>query len=223
MWPFSHQNSTVVFSNSSKIRHWRKLALTKVKCYWTTIFNWSFFGGWKTLKIYNGRTLIQLPSQALLQTDNSLTGWGWGGGCSLGRNENWRDMDSAGDQDAQKRTGTFCFKTIPGNLFESTGDKVTACKDGQYSCPDLPFENGGRKEFANGLSFQTNLGNAIKEKSNCDSRVPSQQTEQACRHRNSSLDSFCRMEASPLTVSKTLYENGKAIEGPFCFQGVQHM
>ena len=106
---------------------------------------------------------------------------------------------------------------------ESTGGKVTACKDGQYSCPDLPFENGGRKEFANGLSFQTNLGTAIKEKTKCDSRVPSQQTEQACRHRNSSLDSFFRMEASPLTVSKTLYENGKAIEGPFCFQGVQHM
>ena len=37
---------------------------------------------------------------------------------------------------------------------ESTGGKVTACKDGQYSCPDLPFENGGRKEFANGLSLQ---------------------------------------------------------------------
>ena len=90
MWPFSHQNSTVVFSNSSKIRHWRKLALTKVKCYWTTIFNWSFFGGWKTLKIYNGRTLIQLPSQALLQTDNSLTGWGWGGGAV------WEGMKTGG-------------------------------------------------------------------------------------------------------------------------------
>ena len=61
---------------------------------------------------------------------------------------------------------------------------------------------------------------AIKEKSNCGSRVPSQCTEQACRHRISSQDRFFRMEASPLSVPKILCENGKAINGPPCFQGV---
>ena len=30
----------------------------------------------KNIEIYNGRTLIQLSPQALLQTDTSLTGWG---------------------------------------------------------------------------------------------------------------------------------------------------
>ena len=29
----------------------------------------------ENIEIYNGRTLIQLPPQALLQTDASLTGW----------------------------------------------------------------------------------------------------------------------------------------------------
>ena len=40
--------------------------------------------------------------------------------------KNWRDMDSAGEKDAQKRTGTFSIKTSAGNLFESAGDKVSA-------------------------------------------------------------------------------------------------
>ena len=68
----------------------------------------------KNIEIYNGRTLIQLPAQPLLLTDVSLRS-----------NENWRDMDSAGE-DAQKRTGTFSIKTSAGNLFESAGDKVSA-------------------------------------------------------------------------------------------------
>ena len=80
----------------------------------------------KNIEIYNGRSLIKLPAQALLQTDASLTGWGDG----LGRNENWRHMDSA-VEDAHKRPGTSCIKTGPGDLFESTGDKVTAYSDGQ--------------------------------------------------------------------------------------------
>ena len=45
-------------------------------------------------------------------------------------------------------------------------------------------------------------------------------TEQACRHRSSSQDRFFRTEASPLSVPKTLCENGKAINRTFCFQGV---
>ena len=55
-------------------------------------------------------------------------------GGSLGRNENWRDMDPVGE-DAHKRTGTSCIKPSPGNLFESTRDKATAYSDGQYSSP----------------------------------------------------------------------------------------
>ena len=141
-------------------------------------------------------------------------------GDSLGRNENWRDMDSAGEKDAHKQTETSCMKTGPGDLFESTGDKVTAYSDKQYSVPDLLFENGGHKKTTNGLSFQTNLETAIKEKSNCDSRVPSQCTEQACRHRISSQDRFFGMEASPLSVPKTLCENDKAINRPLYFQGI---
>ena len=50
-------------------------------------------------------------------------------GGSLGRNKNWRDMDSAGQQDIHERTGTSCVKTSSGNLFESTGNKVTAFSD----------------------------------------------------------------------------------------------
>ena len=47
-----------------------------------------------------------------------------------GKDENWRDMDSPGEKDAHKRTGTSCIKTGPGDLSESTGDKVTAYSDG---------------------------------------------------------------------------------------------
>ena len=82
-------------------------------------------------------------------------------------------MDSAGEKDAHKRTGTSCIKTGPGDFFESTGEKVTAYSNGQYSGPDLLSENGEYKKFTNGLSCQTNLETAIKEKSNYDSRVPS--------------------------------------------------
>ena len=70
------------------------------------------------------------------------------------------------------------------------------------------------------MPFKTNLRTAIKEKSSCDSRVPSQFTEQACRRRISSQERFFRMEASPISVPKTLRENGKAIDRPLCFQGV---
>ena len=70
-------------------------------------------------------------------------------GESLGGNENWRDMDSVGEKDAHKRTGPSCIKTGPGDLYESTGDKVTVFSDGQYSGPDLLSENvegrGGRE------------------------------------------------------------------------------
>ena len=68
-------------------------------------------------------------------------------GGSLGRNENWKDIDSAGEKDAHKRTGTSCIKTGPGDLFESTGNKVTAYSDGQYSGPDLLSENGGTRNL----------------------------------------------------------------------------
>ena len=66
---------------------------------------------------------------------------------NLRRNENWRDMDSAGEKDAHKRTGTSWIKTSPGNLFESTGNKVTAYSDGQYSDPELLCENGSTKKL----------------------------------------------------------------------------
>ena len=63
-------------------------------------------------------------------------------------------MESAGEKPAHKRTGTSCIKTIPGNLFESTGDKVTAYSDGQYSGPNLLFENErGAQKITNGLSL----------------------------------------------------------------------
>ena len=63
-------------------------------------------------------------------------------GGSLGRNENWRDMDSVGE-DAHKRTGTSCIKPSPGNLFESTRDKATAYSDGQYRSSDSLSKNKG--------------------------------------------------------------------------------
>ena len=120
-------------------------------------------------------------------------------GGSLGRDENW-DMDLAGEKDAHKQTGTSCIKTSPGMLFKSTGNKVIAYSDD----PDLLSENGGHKKFTNSLSFKTNMVTAIKEKSSCDSRVPSQYTGQACRHRISPKDRFFRMEASLLSVPKKM-------------------
>ena len=125
-------------------------------------------------------------------------------------------MDSAEEKDAHKRAGTSCIKASPGNLFESTRDKVTAYSDGQYSSPDLLSKNGRHKKFTNELSFQTDLGTAIKEKSNCDSRIPSQCTEKACRHRISLHDRFFRLEASPLGVPKTFCD----LFRPLCCQGV---
>ena len=76
-----------------------------------------------------------------------------------GRYENWRDMNSAGEKDAHKRTRTSCIKTSTGNLFESTGNRVTAYSDGQYIIynRDVLSKNGGHKTFTNGLSFQANL------------------------------------------------------------------
>ena len=56
-------------------------------------------------------------------------------------------MDSAGEKDAHKRTGTSWIKTSPGNLFEGTGNKVTAYSDGQYSDPELLCENGSTKNL----------------------------------------------------------------------------
>ena len=119
------------------------MALTKVKCYWTKKLNWSFLGWVKNIEIYDRRTLIQIPDQPLLLT-NAFSQVGG----SLGRNENWRDMDSAGE-DAHKRTGTSSIKTSSGNLFKSTGDKVSAYahSDGQCSGPDLLSENGAKKIY----------------------------------------------------------------------------
>ena len=50
-------------------------------------------------------------------------------------------MDAAGQKDAHKGTGTSCIKTGPGNLFESTGNKVILYSDGQYCGPDLISKN----------------------------------------------------------------------------------
>ena len=120
-------------------------------------------------------------------------------------------MDSAGEKDAHKQTETSCMKTGPGDLFESTGDKVTAYSDKQYSVPDLLFENGGHKKITNGLSFQTNLETVIKEKSNCDNRVPSQCTEQACRHRISSQDRLFGMKPASSVFQRLFVKMGKLL------------
>ena len=64
-------------------------------------------------------------------------------GDSQGRSENWKSMDSAGEKDAYKRTGTSCINTSPENLFESTVNRVTAYSDEQYSDPDLLSEDRG--------------------------------------------------------------------------------
>ena len=72
-------------------------------------------------------------------------------------------MHSAGEKDTHKRTGTSCIKTGPGDLFESTGDKVTAYSDGKYSGPDL-LSAFTKKIQMVGLSFQTSLETAITEK-----------------------------------------------------------
>ena len=59
----------------------------------------------KKIKIYNGRTLIQLLVQAL--TDRCFT---HRLGSSLQRSKNWRDMDSAGENDVHKQTCVLALK-----------------------------------------------------------------------------------------------------------------
>ena len=68
-------------------------------------------------------------------------------------------MDSAREKDAHKRTETSCIKTGPGDLFESTGDKVTAYSDKQYSVPDLLFENYGAQKNYKWFVFPNKFGN----------------------------------------------------------------
>ena len=127
-------------------------------------------------------------------------------------------MDSAGE-DAHKRTGTSCIKTGPGDLFESTGDKVTAYSDGQYSGPVLLSENGGHKKFTNGLSFQTNLETAIKKKVTVTAEyLPSAMNKDADIESRRKTD-FSEWKLAP-SVFQRICENWKAINRPLCFQRV---
>ena len=67
-------------------------------------------------------------------------------------------MDSAGEKDAHKRTGTSWIKTSPGNLFESTRNKVTAYSDGQYNDPDYFVKMGAQKN-SKWFAFQNKFEN----------------------------------------------------------------
>ena len=107
-------------------------------------------------------------------------------------------MDSTGEKDADKQNGTSCTETSSENLFESTGNRVTANSDGQYSSPDLLSENRGHKKCTN-CFFKQILELLL---SNCDSRVSSQCTEKVSGHRTMSRHRFSRMKTSLLSVPK---------------------
>ena len=166
----------------------------------------------KKIKIYNGRTLIQLLVQAI--TDRCFT---HRLRSSLERSENWRDMDSAGENDVHKQTCVLALKVaLETSLKVHKTESLLIQMD---NIVDLTYflKMGDTKKFTNGLFVQTYLGAVITETSSCDSRVPFQWTEQACRHRILLQDRFFRMEASPLIVTNTLCDNGKTI---LFFQGV---
>ena len=148
----------------------------------------------KIIEIYNGRTLIQFPAQALFKDR---------GEGSQGRNENWRDMDSAGQKDTPKRTGTSCIKTSPGNLFESTGDKVTAYSDGQYSGLALLSENGCSKNLQM-VCLSKQIWEVLLRKK--ETVIAEYFPKALNKHadRILSQDRFFRMEASLLSVPKTV-------------------
>ena len=164
----------------------------------------------KNIEIYNGRTLIQFPAQALFKDR---------GEGSQGRNENWRDMDSAGQKDTPKRTGTSCIKTSPGNLFESTGDKVTAYSDRQYSGLDLLSENGCSKNLQMVCLSKQIWEVLLRKKGTVIAEYfPKALNKHAdieyCRKTDSS-----EWKLAP-SVFQRLCENGKDINRPLCFQGV---
>ena len=129
----------------------------------------------KNMKLYNGRTLIQLPAQALLQTDASLTFWG----------AVWEGMKTGGTWTQQERRMHFnelelltlklaletFFKAQELKSLHILVDKIVALNYFLKMGAVQGEGGGGYKKFTYGLSFQTNLGTANKEKSNCDSRV----------------------------------------------------
>ena len=129
----------------------------------------------KNMELYNGRTLIQLPAQALLQTDASLTFWG----------AVWEGMKTGGTWTQQERRMHFnelelltlklaletFFKAQELKSLHILVDKIVALNYFLKMGAVQGEGGGGYKKFTYGLSFQTNLGTANKEKSNCDSRV----------------------------------------------------
>ena len=82
-------------------------------------------------------------------------------GDSQGKSENWKSMDSAGEKDAHKRTGTSCINTSPENLSESTVNRVTAYSDEQYSDPDLLSENRGGGKNLQMVSLSKRIWNSL--------------------------------------------------------------
>ena len=107
------------FLQQQQIQALKKMVLTKVKCYLTKNLNWSSLVDEKHRNIQRKDLFNFSPSSSF--TDASLTGWG-----SIGRSENWWDMDSEGEKDAHKRTVTSCIETSSENLFETIGNRVTA-------------------------------------------------------------------------------------------------
>ena len=76
-------------------------------------------------------------------------------GDSQGRSENWKSMDSAGEKDVYKRTGTSCINTSPENLFESTVNRVQM--NNIVTLTYFLKIGGWWQKFTNGFSFQKNL------------------------------------------------------------------
>ena len=102
-------------------------------------------------------------------------------------------------------------KTSPGNLFESTGDKATACSAGQYSGPELLSENGEHKQFTNVLSSQINLRTAIKEKSTVTAEyLPSALKKHADKESRRKTDSS-EWKLAPSLFQRLCVKMGKSL------------
>ena len=170
----------------------------------------------KKIEIYNGRTLIQLPAQALLQADVLLTGWG----------AVWEGMKTGGTWNQQERRmhinemELLALKLVLETFLKAQEIKSLHIQMDKIVTLTYFLKMGDTKNLQMICLSKQIWKLLLRKKVTVTVRVSSQHTEQACRHRISSQDRFFGMEASPLSVPKTLCENDKAINRPLYFQGI---
>ena len=115
----------------------------------------------KRIKIYNGRTLIQLSVQALLQTDVSFKDWKQSGKESKGKHVGlWTQQKRRMNINKLK---LLALELALETFFETQEIKTLHIQMDNIKTLTYFLKMGGRRKFTNDLSFKTNLKTAIKE------------------------------------------------------------